>query len=59
MTHPILDQPKVLRVLFHPRRDYGLTPPPPGMRLVAVEVEAGVTVCGRLYPALKEEFARM
>ncbi len=54
MIHPILDQPQVLRALFHPRRDYGLAPPPPGMRLVAVEVEAGVTVGGRLYPAFRE-----
>jgi hypothetical protein len=50
MTHPILDRPEVLRVLFHPRPDYGLTPPP-GTRLVAVEVEPGVAVGGRLYPA--------
>ena len=54
MTHPILDQPEVLRVLFHPRRDYALTPIPPGVCLVAVEVEPGVTIGGRLYPAASE-----
>ena len=26
MTHPILGQPEVLRVLFYPRRDYALAP---------------------------------
>ena len=47
----LLDQPQVLRVLFHPRRE--------GMRLfhsldaqsVAARVEPGVDVGGRLYPA--------
>ena len=49
MTHPILDQPSVLQVLFHPRRDNSI--PPNGVYPVAVEVEPGVTVGGRLYPA--------
>lgn len=48
MSHPILDQPSVLRVLFHPRRDNSI--PPNGAYPVAVEVEPGVTVGGRLYP---------
>jgi hypothetical protein len=51
MAHPLLDRPEVLRVLFHPRREYGLAPPPPGVHLVEVEVTPGVTVGGRLYPA--------
>jgi len=54
MTHPILDQPEVLRALFYPRRDYALAPIPPGVYLVAVEVEPGVTIGGRLYPVAGE-----
>jgi len=50
MTHPILDRPEVLRVLFHPRGDYGLIARP-GVRVVSVAVEPGVAVGGRLYPA--------
>ena len=46
----LLDQPEVLRILFYPRRDV-LAFPPPGVSLVAVEVEPGLTVGGRLYPA--------
>ena len=46
----LLDQPEVLRILFYPRRDV-LASPPPGVRLVAVEVEPGLSVGGRLYPA--------
>ena len=49
MMNP-LDQPDILRVLFYPRRDL-LVSPPPGAHLVSVEVEPGVTVGGRLYPA--------
>ncbi|MCL1467158.1 alpha/beta hydrolase [Argonema galeatum] len=49
MTHPIFDRPEVLRVLFHPRRDNSMTPK--GVYSVAVEVEPGVSVRGRLYPA--------
>jgi hypothetical protein len=51
MPQPILDQPEVLRVLFHPRREAGFRPRPPGVRLVDVEVAAGLTVGGRLHPA--------
>ena len=54
ITHPILDQPEVLRALFYPRRDYALTPIPPGVCLVAVEVEPGVTISGRLYATTGE-----
>ena len=46
----LLDQPEILRALFYPRRDL-LASPPPGVRLVTVEVEPGVTVGGRLYQA--------
>ncbi|MCL1470727.1 alpha/beta hydrolase [Argonema antarcticum] len=49
MAHPIFDRPEVLRVLFHPRRDNSITPK--GVHIVAVEVEPGVSVRGRLYPA--------
>lgn len=51
MTHPILDRPDVLQVLFHPRRDDHFDPIDPTTRRVAVEVEPGVSVRGRLYPA--------
>jgi alpha-beta hydrolase superfamily lysophospholipase len=54
MTQPILDQPDVLRVLFHPRPDYGLMSGAPNVHLVSVEVEPGITVDGRLYPAATE-----
>jgi pimeloyl-ACP methyl ester carboxylesterase len=50
MLHPVLDRPEILWVLFHPRRDYGVVPPA-GVYLVAVDVEPGVAVGGRLYPA--------
>ncbi|MFB2921592.1 MULTISPECIES: alpha/beta hydrolase [Aerosakkonema] len=49
MTHPVFDRPEVLRVLFHPRRDDGIIPK--GVYSVAVKVESGVRVRGRLYPA--------
>jgi len=49
MTHPVLDRPEVLRVLFHPRRDRSIIPN--GAYPVTVEVEPGITVGGRLYPA--------
>jgi len=38
-------------VLFYPRREEMRASLPPGVRLVAVEVEPGLTVGGRLYPA--------
>lgn len=46
----LLDQPEVLRVLFHPRRDL-FASLPPGAHLISVEVEPGVAVGGRLYSA--------
>lgn len=52
MTHPILDQPSVLQVLFHPRRDNSTSPD--GVYPVEVEVEPGITLGGRLYPSAAE-----
>lgn len=49
MAHSILDQPSVLQVLFHPRRDNSMIPV--GVYAVSVEVEPGVNIGGRLYPA--------
>lgn len=48
MTHPVLDRPEVLRVLFHPRHDNSMIAP--GAVAIAVEVEPKVTIGGRLYP---------
>jgi len=51
MTDSILDRPEVLRVLFYPRREEepGFVPPSAGS--VAFEVEPGLRIGGRLYPA--------
>jgi alpha-beta hydrolase superfamily lysophospholipase len=54
MTQPILDQPEISRALFHPRPDYGLISGASNVRLVSVEVEPGIAVGGRLYPAAAE-----
>ena len=51
MTSSLLDRPKVLRVLFSPRREEEPDLIPPSARSVAFEVEPGLTVGGRLYPA--------
>ena len=51
MPSAILDQPHIQRVLFYPRRDDGLVPDTPDARRVAVEVEPGVRIGGRLCPA--------
>ncbi len=50
MRTNLLDRPEILQVIFHPRPDYGFSPPP-GVQHVAVEVEPGVSIGGRLYPA--------
>ena len=47
----LLDQPQILRALFHPRRENLRDLLPPGVREIAVQVEPGLTVGGRLYPA--------
>lgn len=44
----IFDRPEILRVLFHPRRDNST--PKSGVHSIAVEVEPGIKVGGRLYP---------
>jgi fermentation-respiration switch protein FrsA (DUF1100 family) len=51
MANSVLDQPEVLRVLFYPRRED--VPPfhPPGVRPISIEVEPGVALGARLYPA--------
>ena len=43
-----------MRVLFHPRPDYGLISGASSLHLVSVEVEPGIAVGGRLYPAATE-----
>ncbi|MCU0515465.1 MAG: lysophospholipase [Oscillatoria sp. Prado101] len=52
MTHRFLDQPEVLRVLFHPKGNNSFEPLDPKTRPVAVEVEPAVFLRGWLYPAL-------
>jgi pimeloyl-ACP methyl ester carboxylesterase len=47
----LLDRPEVSRVLFHLRRDLPGRATPPGAHIVRFEVEAGITVGGRLYRA--------
>ena len=47
----LLDQPDVLRVLFHPRRESMLAPHPLDVCQVTVKVEPGLHIGGRLYPA--------
>jgi pimeloyl-ACP methyl ester carboxylesterase len=51
MAQPLLDQPEVSQVLFYPRRAYGFTSAPHGARSVGVQVEPGIALGGRLYPA--------
>ena len=51
MTGSVLDRPEVLRVLFYPRREEEPSCVPPSARSVAFEVEPGVIIGGRLYPA--------
>lgn len=51
MPQPILDQPEIQRVLFYPRREDAWAADSPTARRVAVEVEPGVRIGGRLYPA--------
>jgi hypothetical protein len=49
MSENILDHPQIQQVLFHPRGDYGFIEP--GSHAVSIEVEPGVSLGGRLYPA--------
>ena len=50
----MLDQPEALRALFHPRREYPFASAAPGVHPVSVEVEPGIAIGGRLYPAHPE-----
>ena len=54
MTQPFLDRPEVLRLLFHPRRQYGPAVHGPGVVPIHLEVEPGLALGGRLYPANPE-----
>jgi pimeloyl-ACP methyl ester carboxylesterase len=51
MPQPILDRPEIQRVLFYPRREDAWAADSPTARHVAVEVEPGVRIGGRLYAA--------
>lgn len=51
MMNAILDRPDVLRVLFYPRREESPTNLPPSTRTLAFQVESGIVLGGRLYPA--------
>jgi hypothetical protein len=54
MPHPFLDRPEVLQVLFYPRREYDAAVPAPGVYPITMEVEPGLALGGRLYPAKPE-----
>jgi len=51
MTSSVLDRAEVLKVLFYPRREEKPAFIPPSARPVAFEVEPGLPISGRLYPA--------
>ena len=51
MTGSVLDRPEVLRALFYPRPEEAPAFIPPSARPVAFEVEPGLVIGGRLYPA--------
>lgn len=51
MSQSILDHPKVLNVLFHPRPESGFASSTQAKRPIAVEIEPDVIIGGRLYPA--------
>jgi pimeloyl-ACP methyl ester carboxylesterase len=46
-----LDRPDILNVLFHPRHIFGPAYSTPSIRLIDIEVEPGITLGGRVYPA--------
>lgn len=50
-----LDQPDVLRTIFHPRRDMDNGPPPPGAVDCGVNVDEGVRIHARFYLSGMEE----
>lgn len=47
--YSILDRPEILQVVFYPRQDW--TPPPAGAQDFLVDVEPGIRVSCRFYPA--------
>jgi pimeloyl-ACP methyl ester carboxylesterase len=51
MSDAVLDRPEVRWALFHPRQEEAWGLPMPGIRPVSLDVEPGVTLAGRLYPA--------
>lgn len=51
MSQSVLDHPEVLKILFNPRKEYGIASSTPTKRSIAVEIEHDVTLGGRLYPA--------
>ncbi len=54
MTLTTLDQPHVLRALFHPRQQHDVGVPQPGVQPVTVAVAPDVRIGGQLYPAEAE-----
>jgi alpha-beta hydrolase superfamily lysophospholipase len=50
-SRTILDRPEVLRVIFHPRREPSSADVASAARSISVEVEQGICIGGRLYPA--------
>jgi alpha-beta hydrolase superfamily lysophospholipase len=54
MSLPALDQPEVLRVIFHPRPEYALVPPTSGAYPVSIKVEPQIAIGARLFPAGRE-----
>jgi pimeloyl-ACP methyl ester carboxylesterase len=51
MNDALFDRPEVRWALFHPRQEEAWGQHTPGMRPVSVEVEPGIRLGGRLYPA--------
>lgn len=51
MPLSILDRPQVLSVLFYPRKQIGLPFSTLERRDIQIEIEEGITLGGRLYPA--------
>ncbi len=54
MSLPALDQPEVLRVIFHPRPEYALVPPTSGAHSISIKVEPQIAIGARLFPAGRE-----
>jgi fermentation-respiration switch protein FrsA (DUF1100 family) len=54
MSHPALDNPEVLRAIFHPRPEYPLGVVAAAGSPLSVQVEPGVFVGARLYAASAE-----